>query len=779
MASATAVSGFRNSCVWLLQMLCVAAATVVCGSCNSCVWQLQQLCVAAATAVCGSCNSCVWQLQQLCVAAATAVCGSCNSRLQQLCVAATTAVCGSYNSCVWQLQQLCVAAATAVCGSYNSCVWQLQQLCVAAATAVCGSCNSCVWQLQQLCVAAATAVCGSCNSCYPGVGIVDVAEDEDYAVDRQEDEQHDDPTHHRRPAAARPDAATTVVPVPCLINQVTTVPCRRDDSEVYVPFSFLEQYFEVHGSLQPKSKVLNRSVSVGEEEGSNSAGEVFVWQHSTSKVFEPALPYSPFGAFLNFRLYNVESRDRVKCVSAKDGVPISTQWQSSGHTYPIQIAQFGLAHYCKLIAERKPKRAVLEDGSSITSAWQVAGAGSRIGRVTDTVRKNKVLRYRANECGSTGKPTGGVRITVPASQSSELLTMSLDWFVQPGSSLVVSYVVKDKKQLMFYVRYLPSEDLFWTKPPRSIFYGVGAASGWRHFTRNLLVDLQKGLAALPRISRTLKKVGRSRVQVTSLQLCGEGRLDNLTLSSAEHLDHFYAGAEWLVRHQDHRGGWPITVPRTVVKDVLELDSGWYSAMAQGQAMSLLVRAAHHSGDEAYFTAALRATQLFHVNASQGGVRAYFPGGYAWYEEYPTTPSLFVLNGFIYSLIGLYDLKEARSVTQQPLYWAVWLVRRSLILACAQVGFLRPGPSTADAAELFNTGMTSLKKLLPLFDTGWGSLYDLRHFTSHVPPKPARWDYHTTHITQLLLLASLDDDLMLSSVAARWRQYLNGQRASHN
>lgn len=27
------------------------------------------------------------------------------------------------------------------------------------------------------------------------------------------------------------------------------------------------------------------------------------------------------------------------------------------------------------------------------------------------------------------------------------------------------------------------------------------------------------------------------------------------------------------------------------------------------------------------------------------------------EEYPTTPSSFVLNGFMYSLIGLYDLKE--------------------------------------------------------------------------------------------------------------------------
>lgn len=91
----------------------------------------------------------------------------------------------------------------------------------------------------------------------------------------------------------------------------------------------------------------------------------------------------------------------------------------------------------------------------------------------------------------------------------------------------------------------------------------------------------------------------------------------------------------------------------------------------------------------------------------------------------------------------------------------------------------PGPSTSEAAELYATGMTSLKTLLPLFDTGWGSMYDLRHFTSHVAPKPARWDYHTTHITQLLLLAALDDDPVLRDTAARWTEYLHGKRASHN
>ena len=60
----------------------------------------------------------------------------------------------------------------------------------------------------------------------------------------------------------------------------------------------------------------------------------------------------------------------------------------------------------------------------------------------------------------------------------------------------------------------------------------------------------------------------------------------------------------------------------VISGVLELGAGWYSAMAQGQAMSLLVRAAHHSGDPRYLRAAARATSLFTINATQG---EHWPG----------------------------------------------------------------------------------------------------------------------------------------------------------
>lgn len=80
-------------------------------------------------------------------------------------------------------------------------------------------------------------------------------------------------------------------------------------------------------------------------------------------------------------------------------------------------------------------------------------------------------------------------------------------------------------------------------------------------------------------------------------------------------------------------------------------------MGQGHAISLLARAYHHSGgDRRYLNAALDGLKPFRVPSSKGGVRATFLNKYHWYEEYPTKPASFVLNGFIYSLLGLYDLK---------------------------------------------------------------------------------------------------------------------------
>lgn len=105
-------------------------------------------------------------------------------------------------------------------------------------------------------------------------------------------------------------------------------------------------------------------------------------------------------------------------------------------------------------------------------------------------------------------------------------------------------------------------------------------------------------------------------------------------------------------------------------------------MGQGHAISVLARAFYHSGgDQKYLKAALNGLKPFRwviqccrlrvkkvckicrVVSSDGGVLATFLNKYHWYEEYPTQPASFVLNGFIFSLLGLYDLMSTAPFDQ--------------------------------------------------------------------------------------------------------------------
>jgi len=295
-------------------------------------------------------------------------------------------------------------------------------------------------------------------------------------------------------------------------------------------------------------------------------------------------------------------------------------------------------------------------------------------------------------------------------------------------------------------------------------YGIGTQRtswGWT-LGRDITIDLQKGLGHKygGRKKRAPPIVAR---RILGIELRGSGRIDNVTVASSGHLLQFYYAADWLVRHQDTRGGWKIMVSRTVAEGQLSLEPGWYSAMAQGQAMSLLVRAHARSGRQEYLDAAVRALALFDVTSADGGIVAKFMDQYVWYEEYPTIPPCFVLNGFMYALIGLYDV----SVTTSP------------------------GEARSTATRLFSSGVASLRRMLPLFDTGSGTVYDLRHLTlgAAAPPNRARWDYHATHVNQLLLLSSLLQNGSVSTdeptatefkaVANRWLGYMKGKLAPHN
>jgi len=339
--------------------------------------------------------------------------------------------------------------------------------------------------------------------------------------------------------------------------------------------------------------------------------------------------------------------------------------------------------------------------------------------------------------------------------------LSLDILFTTNGS--VSVLIETSRRRTIRIHYACTNTVMSSVGGETV-YGIGAARtswGWT-LGRDITVDLQKGLGH--------KYGGRKKrappivaQRIIGLELRGSGRIDNITVASNGHLLQFYYAADWLVRHQDASGGWKIMVSRSVAEGQLALDPGWYSAMAQGQAMSLLVRAHARSGRHKYLDAAVRALALFDVRSADGGIVARFMDNYVWYEEYPTIPPCFVLNGFMYALIGLYDVAATAP----------------------------PGEGQLTAMRLYSSGIASLRGMLPLFDTGSGTVYDLRHLTlgGATAPNRARWDYHATHVNQLLLLSLLlrngsvatDEPTAaeFKAIANRWLGYMSGKLAPHN
>lgn len=529
--------------------------------------------------------------------------------------------------------------------------------------------------------------------------------------------------------------------IECWINQEYSIPCKHstENHEVYVPFSFLRSYFDINGAI-----VTVTSSSINDNNNNEGDGVVsrFAWSHSNAKVNVPKGKYNTRGRFAYFENYNVEVRDRVKCISAAEGVPISTQWEKRGYFYPTQIAQFALAHYSKHLAEPPAKNRMLEDADIYKASWHTPKS-SNISRIWHPKFNTSVIQYET----AIGYDSA---VNMEVTEAIELV-LSVDLLlVTNSSSLMVMLQSRETKQ-NYTLHYIPA-DLRLSTQEHNIYYGMGTSSvnRWRHITRDLLIDVQKGL--INGIEKKLQpKIRRSDLRVTSLAFLGVGFFDNITLSTYDHMAHFYDAAEWFIHNQDLKsGGWPNPVKRSL-NGFTELKAGWLSAMGQGHAISVLARAYYHSGgDKRYLKSAALGLKPFRVNSNEGGVLAQFMEKYYWYEEYPTTPPSFVLNGFIYALLGLYDLNST---------------------APTNIGL--------EAGQLFNQGMLSLKKMLLLYDTGSGTSYDLRHLSLGTAPNLARDDYHATHVSQLLLLSTIDSDPILMETAERWKGYMFGKRAKHN
>ena len=170
-----------------------------------------------------------------------------------------------------------------------------------------------------------------------------------------------------------------------------------------------------------------------------------------------------------------------------------------------------------------------------------------------------------------------------------------------------------------------------------------------------------------------------------------------------------------------------------------LKAPWYSALAQGQGISVLVRAWKESGEARYLEAAQRAMESFRKSVTEGGVAFTDDVGDLWFEEYIVSPPTHILNGFIWATWGVYDYFLA---TKEKF-----------------------------AQDLFARAVQTMLHNLDHFDLGFWSLYE--QSGTRLPMVASNF-YHRLHIVQLRIMhrlsGALTENDKFAEVADRWDLY---------
>jgi heparosan-N-sulfate-glucuronate 5-epimerase len=166
-----------------------------------------------------------------------------------------------------------------------------------------------------------------------------------------------------------------------------------------------------------------------------------------------------------------------------------------------------------------------------------------------------------------------------------------------------------------------------------------------------------------------------------------------------------------------------------------LKAPWFSGLAQGQGVSLLLRAHAQTGADKYRQAAEQAFVSLTKPIAEGGVLFEDDEKNLWIEEYLVDPPTHILNGFMWALWGVFDF---------------WLAR-----------------ADAPAKQIFDRGVETLLHNLPRFDTGYWSLYEQSGTQMKMLASPV---YHRLHIVQLRVMANLTGEPQFGEIADRWESY---------
>lgn len=169
------------------------------------------------------------------------------------------------------------------------------------------------------------------------------------------------------------------------------------------------------------------------------------------------------------------------------------------------------------------------------------------------------------------------------------------------------------------------------------------------------------------------------------------------------------------------------------------DGPWISSMSQGLALETLARAYKLTGDSRYLRLGDKILESFYVPWNQGGLRSIDQDEGWWYLEFSYNDKPRVLNGFLYSLLGLQAYRDLTGDKK-----AEELLERGLLEAERHI---------ADYDLPLGDGS----------DAGW-SKYSLEHGAATV-------DYHLTHLVLLSKLNEKTASPVFAEYQERWQEGL--------
>lgn len=194
----------------------------------------------------------------------------------------------------------------------------------------------------------------------------------------------------------------------------------------------------------------------------------------------------------------------------------------------------------------------------------------------------------------------------------------------------------------------------------------------------------------------------------------------LSMNETKYLDEFKLLADWTLSNQLDKGQYN--------NFENEIEQRRYSAMAQGEATSVLVRAFGVTQDEKYMLAAKKAISFMLKDVKNGGVSSKDDNGLILYEYVDQPP---VLNGWIFASYGLRDI------------------------------YLATGDKHYQ--DLFIESVNEIKYIMPKYDSGYWSKYDS-------DKRIASPFYHNLHIAQLQALFMTTEDDFFRNYAEKFKNY---------